>query len=228
MKDKVALVTGAAGGIGGAVCGALGPEYKLCMVSRSIPPQNTDDVLALPCDVTKVDQVTQAVAAAVKKFGRINVLVNCAGLSHLGRVAETAPDTMRQVYETNVMGTVHMCQAVLPVMLKQKSGYIINLGSLRGVQYGVGKSAYAMSKSAVIAFSRVLAGETQKTGVRVTVINPGFVRTELIKHRIAEENLQNEDLTQPEDIAKSVLYLLSLSPGAVVPELNIGRLWGLE
>lgn len=229
MKNKVALITGASGGIGTTVSQELSRRgYRLSLLSRRIPPQESNHTLAQQCDITRVDAVNRAVSNTIDKFGRIDVVVNCAGRSHLGTVDEVTPQDIEAVYDVNVRGTVNVSKAVLPFMKEQGSGYIINIGSLRGVYYGVGKSAYAMSKSAVIAFSRILAMEAQEYGIKVTVINPGFVQTSLIRHRIAEENLKSTDLTQPDDIAKTVMYLLNLSPGACVKELNIGRLWGLE
>jgi len=229
MQNKVALITGASGGIGTAVSQELSRRgYRLSLLSRRIPPQESNHTLAQQCDITRVDAVNRAVSNTIDKFGRIDVVVNCAGRSHLGTVDEVTPQDIEAVYDVNVRGTVNVSKAVLPFMKEQGSGYIINIGSLRGVYYGVGKSAYAMSKSAVIAFSRILAMEAQEYGIKVTVINPGFVQTSLIRHRIAEENVKSTDLTQPDDIAKTVMYLLNLSPGANVEELNIGRLWGLE
>ena len=229
MKNKVTLITGASGGIGTAVSQELSRRgYRLSLLSRRIPPQESNHTLAQQCDITRVDAVNRAVSNTIDKFGRIDVVVNCAGRSHLGTVDEVTPQDIEAVYDVNVRGTVNVSKAVLPFMKERGSGYIINIGSLRGVYYGVGKSAYAMSKSAVIAFSRILAMEAQEYGIKVTVINPGFVQTSLIRHRIAEENLKSTDLTHPDDIAKTVMYLLNLSPGACVKELNIGRLWGLE
>jgi NADP-dependent 3-hydroxy acid dehydrogenase YdfG len=229
MKNKVALITGASGGIGIAISQELSRRgYRLSLLSRRIPPQESNYTLAQQCDITRVDAVNRAVSNTIAKFGRIDVVVNCAGRSHLGTVDEVTPQDIETVYDVNVRGTVNVSKAVLPFMKERGAGYIINIGSLRGVYYGVGKSAYAMSKSAVIAFSRILAMEVQDCGIKVTVINPGFVQTSLIRHRIVEENLKSTDLTQPNDIAKTVMYLLNLSPGACVKELSIGRLWGLE
>ncbi|MFA5054964.1 MAG: SDR family oxidoreductase [Dehalococcoidia bacterium] len=226
MTFNVALVTGATGGIGSAISEELRTSgFRLALLSRSISCHESESMLAQRCDVTKVDEVEKAVTATLKKFGNIDVVINCAGRSHLGTVDELTEQDIQAVYDVNVKGTINVCKAVLPCMKKQKSGYIINIGSLRGIEYGVGKSAYSMSKSAVIAFSNVLAMETAEYGIKVTVINPGFVQTSLIRHRIAEEKLRAEDLTQPGDIAKVVLFLLELSPGASIVELNIGRLW---
>ena len=237
MKSKVTLITGASGGIGTAVSQELSRRgYRLSLLSRRIPPQESNHTLAQQCDITRVDAVNRAVSNTIDKFGRIDVVVNCAGRSHLGTVDEVTPQDIETVYDVNVRGTVNVSKAVLPFMKERGAGYIINIGSLRGVYYGVGKSAYAMSKSAVIAFSRILAMEAQEYGIKVTVINPGFVDTNIYGgvqlrpyvQSIPGNNLRRAPITQPRDVARTILYLLDLSPGANVEELNIGRLWGLE
>ena len=236
MKNEVALITGATGGIGTAVSRELGHNsYRLSLLSRTTSPQESDQILTQHCDVTRVEEVASAVSNTIAKFGRIDVVVNCAGRSHFGTVAEVTPQDMEAVYDVNVRGTVNVCKAVLPLMKQQGTGYIINIGSLRGVHYGAGKSAYAMSKSAVIAFSKVLAIEAREYGIKVTVINPGFVDTNIYGEvqlrpyiqSIPGEGLKKAAVTQPHDLAKTVLYLLDLSPGANVEELSIGQLWGL-
>jgi short-subunit dehydrogenase len=226
MTDKVALVTGASGGIGAAIVKSLKNEgYRLSLLSRSIPLQETENLLAIHCDVTKIEEVERAVKKTIDKFSKIDALINCAGRSHLGTVEQISIQDIETVFNVNVLGTVNTSKAVLPFMKKQGEGYIINIGSMRGITSSRGKAVYSMSKAAVIAFSKILGKEVEDYGIKVTVINPGFVQTELIKIRIAEEKLTPDDLTQPKDIATAVLSLLELSHGATVEELNIGRLW---
>lgn len=207
---KVAIVTGASRGIGRSVADGLKEHgYEVHEVSR------------LNCDVTDSRQVE----AFVENIHRVDVLVNCAGRSHLGDVETISEDDIQSVFNVNVLGTIRFSKAVLPVMKKQGEGYIINIGSLRGVEYCQGKSIYSLSKAAVRAFSITLGKEVKAHGIKVTVINPGFVHTHLIRHRIEEEHLKETDLLSPMDISKTVLYLLSLSEGALVPEINLGEVW---
>ncbi|MGV8108423.1 SDR family oxidoreductase [Methanospirillum sp.] len=207
---KIAIVTGASGGIGKSVSDGLKlNDYTVHDVSRK------------NCDVTDSRQVYEY----VKKIPHVDVLVNCAGISHLGHVDNISEEDVLSLFDVNVLGVIRFCKAVLPVMKKQGKGYIINIGSLRGIEYCPGKSVYSLSKAAVRAFSITLGKEVQPYGIKVTVINPGFVHTPLIKHRIEEENLKEGDILSPLDIQKTVLYLLSLSEGAYVPELNLGEVW---
>lgn len=207
---KVAIVTGASRGIGKSIVEGLKQNgYMVHEVSRK------------NCDVTDSSQVENF----VKKINRVDLLVNCAGVSHLGQVEKISEDDVQLLFNVNVLGTIRFCKAVLPFMKKQGEGYIINIGSLRGIEYCPGKSAYSLSKAAVRAFSITLGKEVRPHGIKVTVINPGFVHTHLIEHRIKKEKLKETDILSPLDILKTVLFLLSLSEGAYVPELNIGEVW---
>lgn len=207
---KEAIVTGASGGIGEAVVRELEQHnYIVHPVNRSI------------CDVGDKG----AIDRFVSKISRVDLLVNCAGLSHLGEIESINEEDLQTRYEVNVLGTLRFCKAVLPLMKKQQGGYIINIGSLRGIECCPGKAVYSMSKFAVRAFSNTLGLEVRKYGIKVTCINPGFVYTDLIKFRIKEEGLKPTDIVQPSDIAKTILYLTELSKGAYISELNIGEVW---
>ncbi len=235
--SKVALITGASRGIGLAISeGLFAKGYNLSLLSRSIEVRDSDKLLAQKCDVTSTMDVESAVSNTLDKFGRIDVLVNSAGRSHVGTIGELTLEDLDKVYNVNVRGTFNASKAVLPFMKKQNSGYIINIGSLRAKECGSGKAAYCMSKSAVRAFSETLKKEVEDYGIKVTVINPGFVNTDIYGEKslrpyiqsMVGESLKPVPITEPEDIAKSVLYLLGLSPGAYIEELNIGRLFGKE
>lgn len=235
--SKVVLITGASRGIGLAIGEELFAKgYNLSLLSKTIEVRDSDKVLAQKCDVTNPTDVESAVSNTLVKFRRIDVLVNSAGRSHLGTIDELTLEDLDKVYDVNVKGTFNVSKAVLPFMKEQKSGYIINIGSLRGIKCANGKAAYCMSKSAVRAFSKTLSKELSESGIKITVINPGFVNTDIYGEKSLRPYVQSEDgeslnavpITLPRDIAKSVLYLLDLSAGACIEELNIGRLFGKE
>jgi NADP-dependent 3-hydroxy acid dehydrogenase YdfG len=232
---KVALITGASGGIGSVVGEELRSRgYNLGLLDIDIEAGDSQTELLQNCDVTKVGAVEEAVSNALNRFGRVDVLVNCAGRSHLGMIDELTLEDLDNVYDVNVKGAFNVTKAVLPYMKNQGSGYIVNIGSLRGIECAEAKGAYCMSKFALRAFSKTLRKEVERFGIKVTVINPGFVDTnvygdiQLRPHvqTIPGASLKEAPLTRPVDIAKTVLYLLDLSPGACIEELNIGRLWG--
>ncbi|GAA1688864.1 hypothetical protein GCM10009765_42900 [Fodinicola feengrottensis] len=118
--------------------------------------------------------------AAVARFGRIDVLVNNAGYGVLGAVEETSDAEARDMFDVNVFGLVTVTKAVLPVLREQRSGHIINIGSIGGFAAGVGSGLYAATKFAVEAITESLAGEVGPLGIRVTVVEPGAFRTDFL------------------------------------------------
>ena len=187
MKN-VWFVTGASSGIGaGVVRAAL--EAGDCVIAtarnleklRSAIGQPAGDRLAfVPLDVTSEAQAKKAVDAAVEEFGRIDVLVNNAGYSLLGNLESLTPEQIERQFQTNFYGVLHVMRAALPVMRRQRSGRIINLSSMAGViGYGTA-SAYAATKFAVEGLSLSVAQEVKPFGIKVTIVEPGFIRTDLL------------------------------------------------
>jgi len=140
----------------------------------------------LPLDVTKKDEIGVAVDAAVTRFSTIDVLVNNAGYGQLGVFEETTPEQIRAQFETNVFGLMAVTRAVLPIMRKQRSGRVFNISSMAGLRGIFGVSSYNASKFAVEGFSQALAQEMSPFGVYVTVISPGFFRTDFLDHSSAK------------------------------------------
>jgi NAD(P)-dependent dehydrogenase (short-subunit alcohol dehydrogenase family) len=181
------FVTGAARGIGAEIVkAALNVGDRVVATGRD--PRKIDQIfrwasdrlLALPLDVTKADQVTAAVENAVSKFGAIDVLVNNAGYGQLGVFEEITPEQIRAEFETNVFGLMEVTRAVVPIMRRQRSGRVFNISSVAGLRGIFGASAYNASKFAVEGFSQALAQELSSFGVYVTVISPGFIRTDFL------------------------------------------------
>jgi NAD(P)-dependent dehydrogenase (short-subunit alcohol dehydrogenase family) len=185
---KTWFVTGAARGIGAEIVkAALNAGNRVVATGRT--PRNveqatfrgeSDRLLVLPLDVTKEDQIKTAVDAAVKKFETIDVLVNNAGYGQLGVFEETTPEQIRTQFETNVFGLMAVTRAVVPIIRKQRSGRVFNISSVAGLRGAFGASAYNSSKFAVEGFSQALAQELSPFGVNVTVISPGFIRTDFL------------------------------------------------
>jgi len=223
---KVALITGASGGIGSAITEELRSHgYNLGLLDINIEERDSERALAQYCDVTKAEDVEEGVSNAISRFGRVDVLINCAGRSHLGVIDKLTLEDLDRVYDLNVKGVFNVSKAVLPYMKNQGFGYIINIGSLRGIECAEAKGAYCMSKFALRAFSKTLRKEVEKFGIKVTVINPGFVDTRVygdIQLRpyvqtLPGGSLKEAPLTQPEDIAKTILYLLDC------PQVHVSR-----
>jgi NAD(P)-dependent dehydrogenase (short-subunit alcohol dehydrogenase family) len=138
------------------------------------------NLLAVPLDVTNADQAHQAVKAGVERFGGINVLLNNAGFGLLGAVEEASADEVERLYRTNVFGLLTVTRAVLPQMRKQKSGRILNISSIGGYRAAAGFGVYCSTKFAVEGLSESLHAELAPLGIHVSVIEPGYFRTDFL------------------------------------------------
>jgi NAD(P)-dependent dehydrogenase (short-subunit alcohol dehydrogenase family) len=144
-----------------------------------------DDLLVIRVDVTSRADAEAAVEAAVERFGHIDVLVNNAGISVKGFFEETTPEAVDQQLATNLLGPLNVTRAVLPVMRKQRSGHIISISSGAGLSGFAFSSLYAASKFGLEGWMDALAKEVAPFGIKTTVVNPGFFRTELLTGRSA-------------------------------------------
>jgi NAD(P)-dependent dehydrogenase (short-subunit alcohol dehydrogenase family) len=190
QEDKVAKVwflTGASRGFGLEIARKiLAQGDRVVATARRAEqiltelPDAGDALLAIDLDVTNADQAAQAVQSAVDAFGRIDVLVNNAGRGLLGAVEEASDTSVRAVYEVNVFGTLTMQRAVLPIMRRQRSGHIINISSVGGLLGSAGWGIYCSTKFAMEGFSEALAKEVRPLGIWVTIVEPGYFRTDFL------------------------------------------------
>ena len=184
MSQKTAIVTGAARGIGLAtVKRLLERGYGVAMVDRDaaelqMAVQGLDPVLALPLDISIPEQVDQVIAATLDRFGRIDALVNNAGVADFGPIEGITFARWRAVMATNLDGTFLMSQAATPA-LKDSRGAIVNIASISGLRASTLRVAYGTSKAAVIALTEQQAAELGEHGIRANCICPGPVRTKL-------------------------------------------------
>jgi NAD(P)-dependent dehydrogenase (short-subunit alcohol dehydrogenase family) len=185
--SKIWFITGAARGLGKAIAeAALAAGDKVVVTGRSVSALEAafvghgDAVLGVQLDVTDEAQARAAVEAALARFGRIDVLVNNAGYGNLGLFEETTDAEARAQYDTNVFGLYNVTRAVLPVMRGQRSGRIFNVSSVGGIVGGAAGTLYCASKFAVEGFSESLAGEVAPFGIHVTIVEPGFFRTDFL------------------------------------------------
>lgn len=189
---KVWLITGASRGMGHAIMeAALAAGHCVAAVSRSgeITTHIEDgaaQLLPYALDVTNTEQAVfdRMAEAVVKRFGRIDVLVNNAGHGQFTYFEESDEQQIRDVFETNLFGLMRVTRAVLPVMRRQHAGHIFNISSAAGYS-GVGPSIYHTSKFAVTGFSESLAFETEQFGIRVTIVAPGLFRTDFMNFNSA-------------------------------------------
>jgi NAD(P)-dependent dehydrogenase (short-subunit alcohol dehydrogenase family) len=175
------FVTGASRGFGaGIVREALARGHQVVATARRPADIPYDGVLKLALDVTDEAQARAAVDQAVAEHGRIDVLVNNAGRGLLGAVEEATDDVARAVFDTNVFGLLNVQRAVLPVMRAQRSGHLLQLSSVGGFTGTPGWGVYAATKFAVEGLSEALATEVAPLGIKLTIVEPGFFRTDFL------------------------------------------------
>jgi NAD(P)-dependent dehydrogenase (short-subunit alcohol dehydrogenase family) len=183
--SRVWFITGCSTGFGRVLAELLlKREERVITTARNL--QQIQDLvsdyrktgLALPLDVTQTDQISQAVAEAEKKFGRIDVLVNNAGYGYLAAIDEGEDEEVRAMFETNFFGLVALTKAVLPGMRQRRSGHIINITSMGGLVGNPSAGYYAATKFAVEGLSESLAREVEPLGIWVTAVEPGPFRTD--------------------------------------------------
>ena len=183
---RVWFVTGAARGIGLRIVeAALADGDAVVATSRDVASlrerfAGNDALLPVALDVTDERQAAAAVAAALDRFGRIDVLVNNAGFGLLGAVEEASASEVRRLYETNVFGLLNVTRAALPSMRERRRGHVVNISSVGGYRSGAGFGVYCSTKFAVEGLSEALHAELAPLGVHVTVVEPGYFRTEFL------------------------------------------------
>lgn len=180
------FITGASRGFG-----ALIAEQALragdAVIATARKPQDITsrlgdhpNLLAVRLDVTSEEEAHQAVAEGIKRFGQIDVIVNNAGFGVLGAVEETSAKETERLFATNVFGVLNVTRAVLPHLRRQRSGHIINISSVGGYQSFIGWGVYCSTKFAVEGITEALHQELAPLGIRVTVVEPGFFRTDFL------------------------------------------------
>lgn len=187
FQGKVVWVTGASSGIGEALAIAFAKQNaKLVLSARRADELERvkklcnlpdSDVLILPLDVAEHDKMEAAAQQVLSRFGKIDVLVNNAGLSHWSKIKDTKLDVIKHILNVNFLGGVALTKAVLPAMLQQKGGQIVVVSSILGKIVTAKQAAYNASKHAIHGFFDTLRAETSADGLKVLIVCPGFVRT---------------------------------------------------
>ena len=174
----VAIVTGATGGIGEAAARALhAAGYRVFGTSRRAPATRSPGLEYLVCDVTSEESVKAAVGEVLSKAGRIDLLVNNAGVGLIAGAEESSLDQAKSLFDVNLFGVIRLTQAVLPTMRRQGSGRIVNISSVMGLIPAPFMALYAASKHALEGYSESLDHEIRGSGVRVVLVEPGYTRT---------------------------------------------------
>ncbi|NNH33789.1 SDR family NAD(P)-dependent oxidoreductase, partial [Rhizobium sp. SEMIA 4085] len=213
---KVWFITGASRGFGALMTKeALAAGDAVVATARN--PKNVTDkfgdrpnLVAVALDVTDEGQAKEAAAKAVERFGRIDVLANNAGYGLLGAVEEATAEEVERLYATNVFGLLKVTRAVLPYMRRQRSGHILNFSSIGGYFGYPGWGVYGSTKFAIEGLSESLAAELEPFGIKVTIVEPGFFRTDFL----ADNSLAVSPASIPDSIATLAGNLRAFAAGA--------------
>jgi len=178
QAQPVAIVTGASGGIGEATARALrATGYRVFGTSRRPPATRLSGVEYLACDVTSDESVQAAVGEALSKAGRIDLLVNNAGVGLVAGAEESSLEQAKSIFDVNLFGVIRMTKAVLPTMRRQRAGRIVNISSVMGLIPAPFMALYSASKHALEGYSESLDHEIRGSGIRVVLVEPAYTRT---------------------------------------------------
>ncbi len=221
LRDRVAIITGASRGIGRATALALAAEGAKVVVNYASSSAAAEEVvaaitdaggsaIALQADVSKLEQVDALVNNSLEKFGRVDVLVNNAGITRDTLLLRMKPEDWQAVIDLNLTGVFLCTRAVSKLMLKQRSGRIINIASVAGQMGNPGQANYSAAKAGVIGFTKTVAKELASRGITVNAVAPGFIVTDMTSDLKSEEILKYIPLGrygEPQEVAGMVRFL---------------------
>ena len=231
LKGRVAIVTGASRGIGRAISLALAKEAAtVVLAARAIDKMKETAKLVtaaggkaqiIPTELTDEMSIRNLVSATGERLGRLDILINNAGITHSAELEETSTEDWDRCFNVNARAPFILCREALPLLKKAKAAYIINIASVVGVKGYPLQSAYTASKHALRGMTISLSEELKGSNIRVHLLCPGGVDTELVQK--VRPDIKKQDLMQPEEIAELVLYLVTHRGNAVIDELHIRR-----
>jgi NADP-dependent 3-hydroxy acid dehydrogenase YdfG len=237
MKDKIALVTGASSGIGASTAELLAREGVIvALVARRA--DRLQEVAgrieaaggrgaAFAADVANEREAGDIVRQTLARFGRIDILVNGAGIIRPGTTEGSDPAHWRETFDINVLASMYLSRAVLPGMRERRDGHIVIVSSTAGRHVGAGNVSYTASKHAVNAFAEGMRQEVASLGIRVTIVEPGATNTEVAlsipdadTRATLARHVSKEGSMQPEDVGNAIVYALRQPPN-----VNIREIW---
>lgn len=230
MQDKVVVVVGATGGIGSVLTRKLAQEGaslvlaardsdRLATLASQLTNLEAGQVLTVPTDITNPDQVETLMSKAVAQFGQIDVLVNAAGAAIMKQYNKIAPADLDAMLDLNLKGSFYTAQAAAEVMKEKRSGHICNIVGILGKHSMVMASAYCAAKFGVVGFSKCMAEELKRFGIKFTLFYFGGVDSPFWDN--ANLKVDRSKMLTPETAADAILFALKADPQAVPMEINI-------
>lgn len=218
LTNKIVLITGATGGIGGAIANQMKSAGATVVVTgRNMEKLSAfdDSFIKIQSDLSVDNAAEKLIADTIERAGRIDVLINNAGITKDALLMRMSDEQFDEVINTNLRATFKMCRAAIMPMMKQRFGRIINMASIVGVVGGVGQTNYAASKGAIIAMTKSIAAEVGSRGITANTIAPGFIKTPMTD--VLSDELKAKYLEQipagrfgePVDIANACVFLAS-------------------
>lgn len=219
---KIIVITGGGSGLGKAVALLLSKNHQVIILSR-----NTEELKKVSleigceyftCDVSNYLECEKVLAEIVEKYGRVDVLINNAGLWIEGRLEENDLEKIESVVNVNILGVIYMTRIIIPIMKKQGSGLIINTNSQGGIYAKAERSIYTATKWAITGFAKALQPEIAKDNIRITNIHPGKMNTDFFKGCPPKPTF---DGLSAEEVAKAYEFVINQPENIEIPELGI-------
>lgn len=228
----IAIVTGASRGIGKAIALELaGTGYDLALVGRDLAAleetakQCSTKTCSIVADLADVSSAQKIVNETLEAFGGIDLLVNCAGIPQKGPFTEVTPQEWDRIFAVNARAPFFLCQAALEPLKQSARPIVINISSVVGFKGYIHQSVYASSKHALAGFTKVFAKEVQPFGIRVHLISPGGVATEMVKKM--RPDIDPSELIGPEEVAEIVRFLVTRKGNGTIDQFYLRRYSGL-
>lgn len=220
---KVIVITGASDGLGKTLTESLSKENNVIALAtteeklQKVAEDNNCNYKV--CDVSDYHQVEKCTNEIIEEFGKIDILINNAGLWIQEKLEENDADRINAVIDVNLLGMIYMTKAVIPIMKKNQDGIIININSQAGINHKAERVVYNASKWGVTGFSKSLQDEVAKYGIRVTDILPGMLKTDMFNKMNIKKNMENGLDTK--EVARLVKFIIDTPKDVMIPEVGI-------
>ena len=231
LQDQVAIVTGASRGIGRSIALALAHNGgHVSLAARGTGDLQTiqseiesfgGQAAAFPTDISREADVVRLVHGTIERFGRLDIVVNNAGMGTFGPLADMTTEEWDQIMAVNARGPFLLCREAIPYLKRQERSVIINIASVVGIRGYANQAAYSASKHALMGMSKSLAKEVQMDGIWVHALCPGGVDTPMVA--ASRPDLDRSVLMEPDEIAEIVLFVLTRRGKAVIDEIHVRR-----